>query len=236
VRDLTGRKRLVVSFASWCGCRYDLPAWQQLHDEWADKGFSVVAVAVDESAEAVAPWVDEAKATFPVLVDADHEFVDAYGLRNVPTVIWIDEDDRIVRPHTAEFGDDQFVEFHHKPSGPHREALERWVLHDELPFTDEASLRTALPMPTVQEQQARTEYRLGLALYRAGQREAADRHFDEAGRLAPFDFTIRRSVMPLRGEDPFLGESFLALYEEWEAAGSPYYEAPLSPPPASPGA
>jgi hypothetical protein len=46
-----------------------------------------------------------------VLVDADHEFVDAYGIRNVPTVVWIDEDDRIVRPNSPEFGDDQFVDF-----------------------------------------------------------------------------------------------------------------------------
>ena len=37
------------------------------------------------------------------------------------------------------------------------------------------------------------------------------------------DFTIRRAAMPLRGEDPFFGESFLELYEEWEAIGRPYY-------------
>lgn len=223
VRDLSGRKRLVVSFASWCGCRYDLPAWQALQDKWADRGFSVLAVAVDEAVESVEPWVAEAHATFPVLLDADHEFVDAYGIKNVPTVIWIDEDDRIVRPHTPEFGDDQFVEFHGKPSGPHLAALERWVVDGEAPFADDAAVRGALPLPTEQEQQARTEYRLGLALHRTGRREAADRHFDEAARLAPYDFTIRRSVMPLRGEDPFFGESFLALFEEWQAAGSPYY-------------
>ena len=29
--------------------------------------------------------------------------------------------------------------------------------------------------------------------------------------------------MPLRGQDPFFGEEFLQLYEEWEAVGRPYY-------------
>ncbi len=75
-----------------------------------------MAVAVDESAEAVQPWVDEAKATYPVLIDSDHKFVDAYGIRNVPTVVWIDEDDQIVRPNSPEFGDDKFIDFHGQPS------------------------------------------------------------------------------------------------------------------------
>ncbi len=222
VRAHTGRKRLVVSFSSWCGCRYDLPVWQELHTRWQDQGFTVLAVAVDEDAEAVRPWVDEAAATFPVMVDTDHRFVDAYGIRNVPTVVWIDEDDRIVQPNTAAFGDDQFLDFHGVPSGPHLEALERWVVHGEAPFTDEGAVRAAQALPSDDDQRARTEFRLALSLHRRGEAEAAGRHFDEAGRLAPWDFTIRRAAMPLRGQDPF-GEPFFELYAEWEQVGRPYY-------------
>jgi peroxiredoxin len=227
VGDLTGYKRLVVSFASWCGCRHDLPVWQDLHERWADEGFSVVAVAVDQSADDVAPFVEEAGATFPVLVDADHRFVDAYGIRNVPTVVWIDEDDHIVRPNTAAFGDDRFVDFHGVPSGPHLEALERWVIGGEAPYADDGEVRAAQPLPDDDAQQARAEFRLALSLHRAGHDEAAGRHFDEAGRLAPWDFTIRRGSMPLRGRDPF-GEPFFELYEEWAAVGRPYYDEPTA--------
>jgi peroxiredoxin len=225
VYDYSGRKRLVVSFASWCGCRYDLPAWQQLQEKWADKNFSVVAVAVDESPEAVQPWVDEAKATFPVLVDANHQFVDAYGIRNVPTIVWIDEDDRIVRPNSPEFGDDKFVDFHGQPSGPHLEALERWIVDGEKPYQSDAAVRADQFLPDDDQQLARAEYRLAVELWRRGETELAERHFDRAGELAPYDFTIRRGSMPLRGQDPF-GEPFFELYKEWEAVGRPYYTEP----------
>lgn len=210
VYDFTGSKRLVVVFASWCGCRHDLPTWQTLQDRFGDNNFCVLAVAVDESVDVVQPWVDEAKATYPVLVDADRTFVDAYGIRNVPTVIWIDEDDRIVRPNSPEFDD---------------AALERWIVDGEKPYESDATVRADQLVPDEDQQLARAEYRLALELWRIGEKDLAERHFVRAGALAPYDFTIRRGSMPLRGQDPF-GEPFFELYREWEAAGRPYYTEP----------
>ena len=43
--DWHGQKRLLHAFSSWCGCRYDLPGWQALHDELSDENFTVIAVA-----------------------------------------------------------------------------------------------------------------------------------------------------------------------------------------------
>ncbi len=56
--DFGGQKKLLVSFASWCGCRYDLPDWQTMHAELRDHDFTVIAVAVDERAEDVREWVE----------------------------------------------------------------------------------------------------------------------------------------------------------------------------------
>jgi peroxiredoxin len=223
--DFAGRKKLVVAFSSWCGCRYDLPSWELINRELASEGLSVIAVAVDEDADAVRPWVEAADATFPVLLDRDHVLTERYSLVNVPTVIWIDEDDQIVRPNDVAFSDDQFKEFHGIDSGPHLAALRQWVTAGELPLGDTDDVRAHQMPPTDEEQRARLEFRIALELRRAGRAKAADAHFDAAIALAPLDFTIRRAVMPLRDQDPFFGEEFLALYEEWEAVGRPYYRS-----------
>ena len=221
--DFHGRKKLLVAFSSWCGCRYDLPSWEQINRELAPEGLSVIAVAVDEDPDAVRPWVEAAEASFPVLLDRDHVITERYSLVNVPTVVWIDEDDQVVRPNDVAFSDDQFVDFHGIDSGPHLEALRRWVTDDELPLGDADDVRAQQMPPTDDEQRARLEFRIALELRRDGRSDAAEAHFDQAIALAPLDFTIRRAVMPLRGQDPFFGEEFLQLYEEWEAVGRPYY-------------
>jgi hypothetical protein len=195
----------------------------QINRVLAPEGLAVIAVAVDEDPDAVRPWVAEAEASFPVLLDRDHVITERYSLVNVPTVIWIDEDDQVVRPNDVAFSDDQFKEFHGIDSGPHLDALRRWVTEGELPLEDAEDVRAHQMPPTDDEQRARLEFRIALELRRDGRTEAADAHFDQAIALAPLDFTIRRAVMPLRGQDPFFGEEFLQLYEEWEAVGRPYY-------------
>ncbi|MEI2652309.1 MAG: redoxin family protein [Microthrixaceae bacterium] len=161
-------KTLVVAFSSWCGCRYDLPGWKQLKDELADHDFGVVAVAIDESTADVAPWATDID--YPVLVDTDRTFADSYGLVNVPTVIWLDEERRVVRQPAAEFSDDQFTSVHGIESGPHLEAVRAWVREGVVPDADAPA-----PPPSLgaEQRQARAEFRLALELKRRGHDEAA---------------------------------------------------------------
>lgn len=222
--DFAGRKKLIVTWASWCGCRWDLPVWQQIQAELEPHGFTVLSIALDE-AEGARLGVDESTAplTYPVLVDEHHRVAELYGIINVPSTVWIDEDDHIVRPPAIAPADDTFKDFTKIEAEVHHDALRRWVVDGEAPLTDDA-VRERQKLPTPEVQAARAERRLAAQLHRDGRNDAAARHFARAMDLAPDDWTINRGSMPLRGEDPF-GQAFFDFYQSWEAKGRPGYES-----------
>jgi hypothetical protein len=159
--------------------------------------------------------------TYPVLVDRDHRVAELYGIVNIPTSVWIDKADRIVRPPAITPADDTFKDFTKIDSSLHHDALRRWVLEGNAPLDDDGVRARQVP-PTPELQAARAERRLAMHLLRDGHREAAERHLERAMELAPDDWTINRGSMPVRGLDPF-GQAFFDFYQRWEAAGRPGY-------------
>ncbi len=217
--DLSGHKRVLVAWASWCGCRHELAGWQRLQDELADAGLRLFSVALDHDPEETRPWIEAAHPSFPVAVDTAHVTAERYGVTNVPSVVWVDEDDNVVKPPTIAPGDDQFVEYTKISSEQHHEALRRWVRDGVLP--DSATAEP--PERTDAEQQALAERRVAAYLQRHGDSEAAKRHLAAAQDLAPWDWTVRRGGIAMTGGDPFLGEEFTSFWTEWDAAGRPGY-------------
>jgi hypothetical protein len=178
----------------------------------------VIAIALDESPDAVRPLTTGID--IPVLYDRDHLLTELLAITNVPTVVWVDEDDHIVRPNATEFGTDTFAEFTGVQSEGHKDLVRRWVRDGEVPLAPEEA-RTLVGDLDPAEVDARLHFRLAVHLRREGDDAGAARHFDAAVALAPLDFTISRAALPLRGGDPF-GPEFFALYERWKDAGSPY--------------
>jgi peroxiredoxin len=217
--DLSGHKRVLVTWASWCGCRHELAGWQKLQDELADTGLRVFSVALDKDPEDSRPWIQAAHPTYPVAVDTAHVTAERYGITNVPSVVWVDEDDTVVKPPTIAPGDDQFVEFTKIEAERHHELLRRWARTGELPERANAEPTDR----TDAEQLALAERRLAAYLQRAGSPDAARRHLAVAQELAPWDWTVRRGGIALTGGDPFLGEEFVSFWEEWDASGRPGY-------------
>jgi peroxiredoxin len=224
--DYAGRKRMISTWSSWCGCRWDLPKWQQLYEQFDPEEFVILSVALDEDAEAVRHWARDEPTdplTYPVLVDREHRVAELYGVTNVPTTIWIDEDGQIVRPPLIAPADNEFQDFTHIDAAVHNDALVAWVRDGVTPLTDDA-VQERLDTPTADEQLARAERRLAMHLLRSGHDDAAHRHLERALELAPEDWTIHRGSMPVRGMDPF-GQDFFDYWKAWEARGRPGYES-----------
>lgn len=217
--DQSGHKRVLVTWASWCGCRHELAGWQRLQDELADAGLRIFSVALDADPEDSRPWIEAASPSYPVAVDTAHVTAERYGITNVPSVVWVDEEDRVVKPPTIAPGDDQFVDFTKIAADRHHDLLRAWVRDGSLP----ASAATELPERTDEEQRALAERRVAAYLQRQGRADAAKAHLVAAQELAPWDWTVRRGGIMMTGGDPFLGEEFTSFWEEWDASGRPGY-------------
>lgn len=180
-------------------------------------------MALDQSAEDARPYIERAAPTHPALIDREHVVAHRYGIINISTVVWIDEQGRIARPPAIEYGSNMFQDFHGKDCEPHLEAVRRWVREGVLPMAA-GEVAAKQPVPTQEEQLARAEFALAWLLTQRGDREAAEKHYLRAGELSPYDWTIRRGSMPIRGLDP-MGPDFFELFREWMEAGRPDYES-----------
>lgn len=190
-----------------------------------DTGFTVIAVALDADEDAVREWANKEPLTIPVLIDKFQVVADLYGFVNVPAAIWIDENDKIVRSADGTPGSDLFRSFSHVDSAVHHNLLRSWV-RNELRDLDDAQVRQFQLLPTQDLQVARLHRRIAIALRERNTKDdlaGAEKHLQLAEDLAPYDWTIRRGNMPLRGVDPF-GEKFFEFVGEWSQAGRPGYQ------------
>ena len=159
------------------------------------------------------------------MIDKFHVVADLYGFVNVPAAIWIDENDKIVRSADGTPGSDLFRSFSHVDSAVHHNLLRSWV-RNEIRDLDDDKVRQFQLLPTQDLQVARLHRRIAVALRDRNTQDdlaGAEKHLKLAEDLAPYDWTIRRGNMPLRGVDPF-GEKFFEFVGEWSQAGRPGYQ------------
>ena len=215
-------KKLLVAFSSWCGCRYDLPSWEALNDELGPKG---CRSSPSPSTRTPTPSArgSTRPSQFPVVLDRDHVITERYSL--------VQRADRRVdrRGRPASCGPTT------SPSAT----------------TSSRSSTASTRSPTSRRCAggcSTTSSTAGRPRRRPRAPDAADRGRAAgpprvpggprtcAATIGPRPPTATSTgpsswrrwtspsaepSMPLRGEDPFFGESFLELYEEWEAIGRP---------------
>jgi peroxiredoxin len=102
VRDFRGRPEIVEFFASGSlACRAQLKQLVELHDEYADQGLAIFALAVDpfetpETDKDVQPLILTMKLPFPVGA-ATRELANDYHYKGIPATIVLDGEGKIAR-------------------------------------------------------------------------------------------------------------------------------------------
>jgi thiol-disulfide isomerase/thioredoxin len=102
---------LLNFWATWCGpCKIEMPWFIEFQRQYKDKGFTVLAVSLDDEIDPVAPFVEKYKLNFPV-VWGDNETADKFGgVAALPTTLIIDREGDIVGTHTGLVSKSVYVE------------------------------------------------------------------------------------------------------------------------------
>jgi hypothetical protein len=206
--------------------------WQALRTELHPKGLEIVTVALDVDSEAARQWIEQTKPDHPSLIDSAHRVDELLGVVNVPNGVWIDEDGLIVRPAEPAWPEREnppdWQQMAESPDLPpemretmqlaknikiepkeYTSALRDWVANGSASryalAPDEVSARSG---PRGQsEARAAACFELGQYLWENGRRDLAPRHWREAHRLQPDNWTYKRQAWSLA--DPFQGPTDL---------------------------
>jgi thiol-disulfide isomerase/thioredoxin len=105
--DLSGARVVIVDFwASWCGpCKASFPVYDELREEYEDKGLVILAVSVDQNAKAMEQFLKKMKPGFSVVRDADQKLVGRVAAPAMPTSFVLDADSTVRFVHLGFHGD-----------------------------------------------------------------------------------------------------------------------------------
>ena len=92
-----GKVVLLNFWAIWCPpCRAELPDMEAIYRKYRDQGAVILAVNVSENSEDIIAFADKLELTLPILRDSGQKSMRAYGVRALPTTLFISREGQIV--------------------------------------------------------------------------------------------------------------------------------------------
>ena len=96
--DELAKNPVVLAFfkVSCPTCQYAFPFLERLHKAYGQDGVTLVGVSQNEAKDTAA-FAKDFGVTFRILLDDTHNYPvsNAYGLTNVPTIFWVEQDGEI---------------------------------------------------------------------------------------------------------------------------------------------
>lgn len=102
-------------WALWCGpCRQEMPALQSTFARYADQGFVILGINLQDKPESVEPFIQDAGIAFPILLDQEGRVMLDYKIYGLPTSIFIDSDGVIQYIHVGMINQKQITSYLNK--------------------------------------------------------------------------------------------------------------------------
>jgi peroxiredoxin len=99
--DLRGRPVFLNFWATWCfPCVTEMPAMQRLADRYGEQ-IVVLGINTGEPADRARAFAANMEIRYPLVLDADTKVTEAYGVRAMPTSLFIDANGVV---HSVSYG------------------------------------------------------------------------------------------------------------------------------------
>ena len=205
-----------------------MPVWQSIYAELKDKNFEIISAAQDSGGEAAAGAIfDEAEVTYTSIIDLHHSISSLYGLRNVPSAVWIDETGAIVRINEGTFAKEYKFGSMEVGAGGFVAALRDWVENgpDSIFAMSRQEIASQLEPRTEKESLGEPAFKLAVYFHLTGDKEKANSYWEQAQDLNPESWNYHRQDWSFTPEEA--GKNWRSKFE---ALGDQPYYAPLDLP------
>lgn len=99
--DFRGKVVLLNFWATWCGpCKVEIPWFIQFEQQYKDRGFAVIGVAMDDDGwSVVKPYLQANRVNYRVVIGNDALSAKYGGVDSLPTTLLIDRQGNIAATH-----------------------------------------------------------------------------------------------------------------------------------------
>lgn len=102
--QVMGKVTLVNFWATWCeACIVEMPSIRKLNDAFADQGFKVLAVNLDEEpGAAVTKAIKDFRMNFGVFLDPEQQLSDYFDIHSIPFTAILDKNRKVLLTESGE--------------------------------------------------------------------------------------------------------------------------------------
>jgi peroxiredoxin len=107
--DYSGKTVLINFWGTYCPpCKEEMPDIQQQYLKWQNKNTVVLGVNMGENSVSAKLFIEQVKATFPVLLDESLEIRNTYGVNQFPTSFFVKPNGKIAKIKIGQM-DESFI-------------------------------------------------------------------------------------------------------------------------------